>query len=500
MTSRLGGLVRPVAVLTASFAIPVGVFLAVELGVRVAGMQPPSWPSADAAFDLPQVRVDPLLGPLPAPGWSGDWFGKFELRIDARGFRAAGNAPAAAEKKVVFLGDSCTFGWGVDTADTFIAQLGQLQQSAGNERFAFLNAAFPGHSATVGVHMLRERVLPLKPDAIVLGYSANNAFRFSLASDSDRFRFFGLRKFLLRSRLLHILAAKMVRRFAPRGHPRNRRAISAVPFKQLRRVAATDEFETALRAMVGDARAMGVEVIFLVFPRASGVSTQFRHEDAGFQWMSGHVPKPKTAGGVSPGELDLFEVSCLDNRKLERPIERLYEGLQEWKPVYPINEAVRPVLQQGARAYIGRNFEEAARRFARAVELDPDSPLAHYDLGVSRLAMGDAAGLRDLSEADRLACNVFLLYQVLIWKLAVDLDVAVVDLTLQFQAHDGEMLFLDPAHPNAAGHRLIAEALWPFVNGLDPRSPLKNSKEAWSSAASVSGRLEAVQVYPSAST
>lgn len=75
------------------------------------------------------------------------------------------------------------------------------------------------------------------------------------------------------------------------------------------------------------------------------------------------------------------------------------------------------------------------------------------------------AGQRHLEQADRLACNVFLHYQVRVRKVAVDLDVPIVDAVLLFQAHEGESLYLDAAHPNARGHHLIGEALWRFFGG-----------------------------------
>ena len=101
--------------------------------------------------------------------------------------------------------------------------------------------------------------------------------------------------------------------------------------------------------------------------------------------------------------------------------------------------------------------------------MDPLSPLAHYDLGAAKLAAGDDNGLQDLRAADRLACSAFLQYQVVLWKLSAELAVPVVDITLHFQAHDGESMFLDPAHPNVKGHRLIAEALWPVIELQAPR-------------------------------
>ena len=120
---------------------------------------------------------------------------------------------------------------------------------------------------------------------------------------------------------------------------------------------------------------------------------------------------------------------------------------------------MRAILQEGASAYTGGAYAAAAARFAAALALDSSSPFARYDLGVAKLAAGDTSGLTDLETADRLACNVFLQYQVALWRIATELRVPIVDITLVFEAHDGESLFVDPAHPNQQGHRLIADAL-----------------------------------------
>ena len=91
--------------------------------------------------------------------------------------------------------------------------------------FDLINAAYPGHSAVVGRYMLSERILPFDPDIVILGFSANNAFRFSLAGDIERFRNFELRKLMLRSRLFHIAAANLANRHGPQPGPRSRKAV-----------------------------------------------------------------------------------------------------------------------------------------------------------------------------------------------------------------------------------------------------------------------------------
>jgi hypothetical protein len=147
-------------------------------------------------------------------------------------------------------------------------------------------------------------------------------------------------------------------------------------------------------------------------------------------------------------------------------VRTLHERRPEWLQVYPEQPEVRSILKDGAEAYTRGDYAAAVERFGAALEMAPRSPLAHYNLGVAKLALDDTTGLRNLETADHLACNVFLQYQVALWKIATELHVPVVDITLFFQAHSGDSLFLDPAHPNQEGHRIIADALWPAIASL----------------------------------
>jgi lysophospholipase L1-like esterase len=456
---------RRLGALAFGIAAAIGVLLVAEAGVRLAGIEPMDLPTTGDVF-WPIVRVDPLLGPLLRPGSS-----DFTVTADERGFRSTGlPPPEQPQARIAFLGDSCTFGFGVNTPEAFVAQIDALQRTSGAPPFELMNAAYLGQSAVVGVHMLRERILPLHPDLVVLGYSANNAFRFSLLNDVDRFRFIGVRKLLLHSRLYEIVAARLANRNNDFNiDPRDRKAIMEVPLAALKRVAFADEFEDAVRTMVKDARAAGVKVLLLILPRSSEVSIQFGYEDAA---KTPPLAERPADGHVTPREIGLLEASCLDHRQFADPIATLHEQRPAWRPMYPPVEAARAAVLAGARAYVRGDFATAVERFTAALALQPDSPLIRYDRGVALIASGQRSeGLQELREADRLACNVFLQYQVLIWKIATELDVPVVDITLAFQAHDGESLFLDPAHPNPAGHRIIAEMLLPAIERLvDKRS------------------------------
>jgi tetratricopeptide (TPR) repeat protein len=231
--------------------------------------------------------------------------------------------------------------------------------------------------------------------------------------------------------------------------------------------------------MVADARSAGARPVFLLFPRPSQVSTQFKWEDSALAVREEALPPRDGRGLDEKGlkalrarDLRLLENSCLDHRRYEDPIGVMREQIASWQPVRPNDGEVLALLAEGSHNFAAAHYAEAAARFAAALERQPDSPLALYDWGVSLIMAGDRdTGLDSLDRADRLSCNAFLHYNVLTWKIATELNVPVVDLTLFFQTRGNQSLFLDPVHPNVAGHHLIAVALWQTLNRLSPTSP-----------------------------
>jgi lysophospholipase L1-like esterase len=80
----------------------------------------------------------------PLPGWRG-----YEVRINEDGLRTdLGRPPAAVppdERRILFLGDSWTFGIGLDLAESYPAQVEALLQGREpSRRWVALNAGIPG--------------------------------------------------------------------------------------------------------------------------------------------------------------------------------------------------------------------------------------------------------------------------------------------------------------------------------------------------------------------
>lgn len=132
------------------------------------------------------------------------------VRTDSQRFRLPDAETQAARKptdrQVVALGDSITFGWGNAESETYPAQLERLlnQQCPGDggRRATVHNAGIGNCNTTMEVARYRERIRPLHPAWVILGYSYNDAEPDAVPSTNP---------FLWRSALLALGSARIQR-------------------------------------------------------------------------------------------------------------------------------------------------------------------------------------------------------------------------------------------------------------------------------------------------
>ena len=112
-------------------------------------------------------QVDRALGWVLTPRWRGqhdhhDFSASYT--VNASGFRGTDTAPAAGQPVIAIVGDSFTFGTGVNDHDVFSALLDRRDPSAGR----VYNFGVPGYSTDQEVLLVEQRVLAVKPKLIVL--------------------------------------------------------------------------------------------------------------------------------------------------------------------------------------------------------------------------------------------------------------------------------------------------------------------------------------------
>ena len=105
--------------------------------------------------------------------WDGTWYS-----TNSRGWRGPEFEPTFEpdEYRVVALGDSCTFGKGVEERDSWPRQLeGMLKaEMGGSVQPLVVNLGVNGYSSIHYMQVLKNTVAEIKPDLVVLGYNLND--------------------------------------------------------------------------------------------------------------------------------------------------------------------------------------------------------------------------------------------------------------------------------------------------------------------------------------
>ena len=176
-----------------------------ELGLRVIGY----------AGDAERGRrvFDPRYGAVPRDSWI------WSFRIDPRVHRAVDLrgqliplAKPEAETRVLFLGDSATEGAFVETQENFPNVFQRLlSQRDPAQRVRAINAGVWGMTTIDEYHLLQDKLLPLRPDVVVIGLFMANDLNMNLGHRARAPHTASLAGYLREhSALAHFVALRLV--------------------------------------------------------------------------------------------------------------------------------------------------------------------------------------------------------------------------------------------------------------------------------------------------
>jgi lysophospholipase L1-like esterase len=117
--------------------------------------------------NLKQVRVKGTMGESPV---------EFAVSTNSLGLRSPEVSAKKDRFRILVLGDSCTFGLGVDNEGTYPARLERILNGdgSGDRRFEVINAGVPGYGTWQGARYLESRGLRLKPDLVIACFGNND--------------------------------------------------------------------------------------------------------------------------------------------------------------------------------------------------------------------------------------------------------------------------------------------------------------------------------------
>jgi hypothetical protein len=133
------------------------------------------------------------------------------VRTDEHGFRLPDPATEAkrqpGDRFAVAVGDSLTFGWGVPEGQTYPDQLERLLARQCPRRTTVANAGIGNCNTSMEYHRYLERVRPLHPKWVILGFSFNDAEPDPVPDTNP---------FFWHSALISLASARLEKRFEPR--------------------------------------------------------------------------------------------------------------------------------------------------------------------------------------------------------------------------------------------------------------------------------------------
>ncbi len=120
------------------------------------------------------------------------------LQTNSLGFRGDFINPYKPDgvRRIACLGDSVTFGYGetIGESDTYPRKLESLLNLFyPHLEFEVINAGCTGYSSRQGRILLEERVLPLKPDLVILGFGNNDRIPIQVPEEKQMKRYRGWR-------------------------------------------------------------------------------------------------------------------------------------------------------------------------------------------------------------------------------------------------------------------------------------------------------------------
>ncbi|MEZ6013835.1 MAG: GDSL-type esterase/lipase family protein [Planctomycetota bacterium] len=139
---------------------------------------------------IPSVWFDPEIGTRFHPSQTREIYGPkmtylSKARINAEGFRGADfDAPGVKRaQRIACLGDSFTFGWGVEDDETFPVRLAAaLESGATAGQWQVLNCGMPGYNTWQELRLYEKAVRPAQPKVVVIGWYANDLDPYSIGA------------------------------------------------------------------------------------------------------------------------------------------------------------------------------------------------------------------------------------------------------------------------------------------------------------------------------
>lgn len=324
--------------------------------------------------------------------------------------------------RIICMGASPTFGWGVKYEDTYPVVAAKILADKGFT-VETINAGQIGYSSYQGLKLLTNVILPLKPDIITISYVINDVdkyrfFRSSSKRDSE-LGYISPALIIAGNILNKSRIAMLIRKIIVNDKSNKIKLYgeSCNEYNENRRVTR-EEYEKNLNLMLDIAAQNNIKVVFIVMPV--------------------NLPLKKELNQKEKAQLEIF-------------INKLKSEIRNKK------------------------YTAAEILINRILELDKHNPVAYYYKAVIAGTKKDyqsAAKFFEMSKNFEIfdCASTAKQYNEIMKQIAKERNIPICNSAKNFVEYKSGYLFVDPKfdsfHPNAKGHKLIAEELALILNHM----------------------------------
>lgn len=320
--------------------------------------------------------------------------------------------------RIICMGASPTFGWGIRYEDTYPCQLEKMLKNDLKQRVEVINAGVIGYSSYQGLNFFRKEIIPFQPDIITVSYVLNDVdkYRFYRSNGDSDNELYPKNPFLIslkntfdKSKFLRLFEKTILYlQYKMAGFFNNKRNV----FYQSKPRVSSQEYRKNLQDIIELAKRKRIKVLFVKIP----------------------VNLPLPSG--------LSQSSRLNAEKH---------------------------LNAGLAYLMSGRYEQAKEIFNEALKENPYLSEACYYLGIcfekTRKIKDAKLCFQQAREKEVYRCGEDgRLYNRIMEEVAQENNILLVDIVSAFNKNNNTYLFLDPArdpiHPNAIGHKIIASKIY----------------------------------------
>lgn len=194
------------------------------------------------------------------------WFSDISYEINSLGLRGPEIQKNKPDVRILALGNSCTFGWGVPYEKSWTHLLEQKLNVQLNKNVEIVNGGIPGYSSHQG-KILFEQLINLKPDLVLIMFGWNDHWRAGKdISDAEQNTppeiVIGLQNIFSKLKLYKLIRKATLKVTEDTTHVR----IDDITGKQR---VSTDEFFGNIKEIISTAQKNNIVPILLIPPIAS---------------------------------------------------------------------------------------------------------------------------------------------------------------------------------------------------------------------------------------